>query len=207
MSGRFFLVALCGIAASCATAPDPAPTSQAGAGRYRIPYADGTQVRIFDSFATHRPVGRIDMFGVEGQRPYRVVAAAAGVVMAIQDGFSEQQTGRAAAECRNNYVWIAHPNGEWTNYSHLAHNSATRSAGLSVGDRVAQGAYLGDEAAVGCAQLDHLHFEVAIPAPGRPIDAGGFLTDNEGGRREREPRFCGVRGAMMKDATYRARRC
>jgi hypothetical protein len=49
-------------------------------------------------------------------------------------------------------VWIAHPNGEWTNYSHIAHDPA-KKAGLKVGDWVKAGQYLGDEGAVGRAML------------------------------------------------------
>src|ERR1700761_6906944 len=84
---------------------------------------------------------------------HRVVAAAAGRIVAIQDAYGEQQSGRAAGDCHNNYVWIAHPNGEWTNYSHVAQGSVTKKAKLKVGDEVAAGAYLGDEGAVGCAML------------------------------------------------------
>jgi murein DD-endopeptidase MepM/ murein hydrolase activator NlpD len=178
------------------------------AGLYRLPFADGTQVQVFDDFTTHRPRGRVDLFATGGQGPYRVVAAAAGRIAAIQDSFSEQQSGRAAADCHNNYVWIAHPNGEWTNYSHLAHDSVTKGAKLKVGDQVSAGAYLGDEGAVGCAMLKHVHFEVAVPDSKNPIDAGGFLTDNEDGKRERNPRFCGVPNrTVAKNATYRAVPC
>jgi hypothetical protein len=42
--------------------------------------------------------------------------------------------------------------------------------------------------------LEHVHFEVAVPDTKSPIDAGGFLLDNEGGKRERNPRFCRVSG-------------
>lgn len=180
----------------------------ASAGLYRLPYADRVRIKVFDDFLSHRPVGRIDFFGIDGKRPYRVVVAAAGRIVTIQDGFSEQQSGRAAKDCRNNFVWIAHPNGEWTNYSHLARGSVSKKAGLRVGDRVEAGQYLGDEGAVGCAMLDHLHFEVAVPAADPAIDAGGFLLDNEGGRRERRPRFCGVAGgSVVKGATYVTRPC
>lgn len=175
---------------------------------YRLPFADGTQVKVFDDFFTHRPQGRNDLFAIDGQPPYRVVAAASGRIVAIQDGYSEQQSGRAAKDCRNNYVWIAHPNGEWTNYSHIAHDTVTKKAGLKVGDRVKAGQYLGDEGAVGCAMLNHVHFEVAEPSPVKPIDSGGFLSDNENGKRERNPRFCGVPGGfVVKEASYHARPC
>jgi murein DD-endopeptidase MepM/ murein hydrolase activator NlpD len=198
----FAVAALGGEAAS-----DAGPAS---AGLYRLPFANDTQVSVFDDFMTHRPHGRVDLFATGGHEPYRVVAAAAGRIMAIQDSFDEQQSGRAAADCHNNFVWIAHPNGEWTNYSHLAHDSVTKRAKLKVGDHVSAGTYLGDEGAVGCAMLKHVHFEVAMPDKAKPIDAGGFLTDNERGKRERNPRFCGVTTAthaVLKGETYRAMPC
>jgi murein DD-endopeptidase MepM/ murein hydrolase activator NlpD len=187
---------------------EAAGTDHVSAGLYRLPFTDGTAVKVFDDFTTHRPRGRIDLFAIEGREPYRVVAAADGRIVAIQDSFSEQQSGRAAIDCHNNFVWIAHPNGEWTNYSHLEHDSVTVGAGLKVGDHVTAGTYLGNEGAVGCAMLKHVHFEVAVPDSKTPIDAGGFLTDNDGGKRERKPRFCGVTGGVVvKDATYRASHC
>lgn len=197
---------MCSALAGSATADEPAlPPSK---GIYRLPYADATTVKVFDDFSSHRPRGRIDFFAVDGSKPHRVVAAAAGRVMAIQDSYGEQQSGRAAADCHNNYVWIAHPNGEWSNYSHLAKGSVTGLAKLKVGDEVAAGAFLGYEAAVGCAMLDHVHFEVAVPNEKTPIDSGGFLLDNEGARRERHPRFCHVPAeTVVKGATYPAAPC
>jgi murein DD-endopeptidase MepM/ murein hydrolase activator NlpD len=201
------LVLLLGMSSAVA-ADSPAKATQASAGWYRLPFADGTQVKVFDDFSTHRPVGRVDLFAVDGHPPYRVVAAAAGRIAAIQDSYGEQQSGRAAADCHNNYVWIEHPSGEWTNYSHVAQQSVTKRAGLKVGDHVEAGQYIGDEAAVGCAMLDHVHFEVSVADRAKPIDAGGFLLDNEGGKRERNPRFCGVAGAaVVKGTVYRAVSC
>jgi murein DD-endopeptidase MepM/ murein hydrolase activator NlpD len=199
------------VAASLMLQTSPKAQTTAGPpsqGLYRLPFADGTKVQVFDDFLTHRPVGRVDLFAVGGQAPYPVVAAAAGRIVAIQDGYSEQQSGRAAKDCHNNYVWIAHAGGEWTNYSHLAHDTVTQKAGLKVGDRVKAGQYLGDEGAVGCAMLHHVHFEVAVSDSSARIDSGGFLSDNDGAKRERNPRFCGVPGEMAtKGATYRAAGC
>jgi murein DD-endopeptidase MepM/ murein hydrolase activator NlpD len=175
-------------------------------GLYRLPYADGTRVKVFDDFQSHRPQGRLDLFAISGERPYVIVAAAAGRIVAIRDNFSEQQTGRAATDCRNNFVWIAHEKGEWTGYSHMAQHSVTGKAKLHVGDTVKAGQYLGDEAAVGCAMLEHLHFEVS--APGSAVDEGGFLVNNDKGSRNRSPRFCGVPGeSVVKDSTYIAGPC
>lgn len=177
-------------------------------GTYRLPFADDQAVQVFDDADSHRPQGRVDLFATNGSEPFRVVASAAGRVMAIQDRYSEQQSGRAAESCHNNYVWIAHANGEWTNYSHLAQGTVTKKAHLQVGDVVAGGQYLGDEGAVGCAMLHHVHFEVGVPDMSRPLDAGGFLTDNENGKRERNPRFCGVPGDYAKKgALYTAKSC
>ena len=87
-------------------------------------------------------------------------------------------------------------------------DTVTVKAKLKVGDWVKAGQYLGDEGSVGCAMLHHVHFEVSVPKPGEPIDAGGFLTDNEDAKRERNPQFCGVAsGFAVKGATYVARPC
>lgn len=189
-----------------AAADTPAPIPES-AGTYRLPYADDTHIKIFDDENTHRPIGRVDMTATGGHAPYRVVAAADGKIMAIQDSYGEQQSGRAAADCHNNFVWIAHANGEWTNYSHVRQGSMTKGAKLHVGDTVQAGTYLGDEGAVGCAMLEHLHFEVAVPDAKKPIDMGGFLLDNDGSKRERNPRFCNVTGTVAKDKTYVAAPC
>jgi murein DD-endopeptidase MepM/ murein hydrolase activator NlpD len=191
-----------------AAASDKATEAAPSQSVYRLPFADGTMVKVFDDFLTHRPMGRIDLYAVDGKPPYRIVAAAGGRIAAIQDGYSEQQSGRAAKDCHNNYVWIAHPNGEWTNYSHLAHGSVAGKAGLKVGDRVEAGTYLGDEGAVGCAMLNHVHFEIVVPPKDHPLDPGGFLTDNENGKRERQPRFCGVPDEVArKNQVYKAGPC
>jgi murein DD-endopeptidase MepM/ murein hydrolase activator NlpD len=207
--GKWMSIIVCCCAFGCASmSEETASASAVSQGIYQLPYADTTMIKVFDDFATHRPHGRIDFFAIEGQRPYRIVAAATGRVMAIQDGYGAQQTGRPAAECRNNYVWIAHANGEWTIYSHLAQGSVTELAKLKVGDVVKAGAFIGSEAAVGCAMLDHLHFEVAVPQRETPIDRGSFLLGDERSARARNPQFCNVPGGVVnKDSTYRATPC
>src|SRR5215467_10735361 len=117
---RSLFVCLCFTGITTSLAADEGKIST---GTYRLPFADGTTVKVFDDFSTHRPNPALDLFAIEGHKPYRVVAAADGRIAAIQDSYSEQQSGRPAAQCHNNYVWIAHPNGEWSNYSHVANNS------------------------------------------------------------------------------------
>lgn len=175
---------------------------------YRLPFPDGTHVKVFADFTTHRPPGRLDLLAVGTSGTHRVVAAAAGRIVAIEDRYSKRQTGGPGVVCHQNYVWIAHPDGEWTNYSHLAHGSVTRKAGLKVGDSVKAGQYLGDEGEVGCAMFKHLHFEVAVPDLKNAIDGGGFLEDNGNAKRERNPRFCGVSGRnAIEGMSYTAAPC
>jgi murein DD-endopeptidase MepM/ murein hydrolase activator NlpD len=205
--------ALAGFACAGALAGDfaqPASLPVLSSGVYRLPYADNTQLSVFDDAGSHRPSGAVDLVGEPRTTGtvHRIVAAADGVVMAIRDSHTERQSGRAAALCRNNYVWLAHPNGEWTLYSHMRQGSSSDKARLKAGDEVKAGQYLGDEADVGCAMLSHLHFEVAVPVKEKPIDEQGFITNNEGRERTRIPRFCAVKGEQVrKGALYTARNC
>lgn len=203
------VVVLVGVALASGAIAAEAPTIPASSGVYRLPFADGTEVSVFDDAASHRPVGAVDLVGEPREgKLHRIVAAADGTVMAIQDGFSEQQSGRAASLCHNNFLWLAHPNGEWTLYGHMATGTTSGKAGLKVGDHVRAGQYVGDEGAVGCAMLNHVHFEVAVPQAGDPIDKGGFLNGNEQRQRMRVPRFCDLEEqTVRKDVHYTAAAC
>lgn len=174
-------------------------------GVYRIPYENGTSIKITNDFLTHKPLGRIDMNGAGS--PNKVVAAADGTIRYVVDSFSEQVDSDSGKPCTNNYVWIEHANGEWTKYSHMQKDSSTKKAKIKVGQFVKAGTYLGDEGKVGCASGDHLHFEVGVPKATNPITTtGGFLTDNEGSKRNRVPRICGISGGIFVDGqTYEAR--
>ncbi|WP_454831106.1 peptidoglycan DD-metalloendopeptidase family protein [Pseudoxanthomonas wuyuanensis] len=179
-------------------------------GVYRIPYADGTDIKVTNDHIKHDPPGRIDMSG-KGGGPYRIVAAADGVVRHVVDGFDKRISGckdLAASEKKNNYVWIEHPNGEWTKYTHMTKGSSSGKAKLKVGQSVTAGTYLGDEGDVGCASGDHLHFEVGVPKASDGISTvGGFLTDNDGSKRNRIPRICGIGGNyFVSGQSYQARK-
>ncbi|PSJ43126.1 M23 family metallopeptidase [Allosphingosinicella deserti] len=189
--------------------PPEGRVSRQSEGSYRLPYADGTTLSVFDDADTHRPGGALDLIGEPRTGgPHRIVAAADGTIMALVDRYKEKQSGRAAELCRNNYLWLSHVNGEWTLHSHMRSGSSSAKAGLKVGDKVRAGQYLGDEGDVGCAMLSHLHFEVAVPTAEGPIDARGFLTDNVRRERMRLPRFCSVAGEYVrKDTRYTARAC
>jgi len=184
-----------------------AQTQQPSRGVYRIPYANGTEVRVANDHLTHTPIGRIDMSGRGGDEPYRIVAGADGTIRFIVDNFSARIDSSSGQPCNNNYVWIEHANGEWTKYSHMRQNSTSGKAKLKVGQFVKAGTYLGDEGQVGCASGPHLHFEVGVPRTTDPITTvGGFLADNAGSARNRIPQICGIPNKIFVDGeTYEAR--
>ena len=127
---------------------------------YRLPYEDGTRVRVTRDHRTHQPPVRLDLVGT-GAQTYRIVAAARGTVRYIVDEFSVRQDSRTTRTCNNNYIWLEHPNGEWTKYSHVQFNTVPNT--LQVGDFVQAGTVLGTEGDVGFASGSHIHFEVGVP--------------------------------------------
>lgn len=67
----------------------------------------------------------------------------------------------------NNYVWIEHPNGEWTKYTHMATGSVTAPNGFGwqEGDTIFVGQAIGLQSDIGSATGTHLHFETAAIPP------------------------------------------
>ncbi len=101
-----------------------------------------------------------------------------------------------ACSDHNNYVWIEHPNGEWTKYTHVRMNSVT-SLGHVVGDWVSAGTVIGVQGAVGTT-LEHVHFQVMVPD--NPPDSRDGQT--------RVPLICGIPGNIMyAGRTYTAGPC
>ncbi|WP_137846351.1 M23 family metallopeptidase [Microbacterium sp. 2FI] len=78
----------------------------------------------------------------------------------------------------NNYIWIEHPNGEWSKYTHMDTGTITGAPGnLSVGDTVLVGQALGIESDIGAATGRHLHHEVAVRTDATddtPFNDGSF---------------------------------
>lgn len=174
---------------------------------YRLPYANGSDVAVWQDHTTHSPPGRVDLKGANGSSPYAVVAAHTGVVRLIVDDLTANCCG---GSCGNNYVWLEHPLREWSKYSHLATNSVRGDAGLSEGDVVLAGQFLGWESNVGraCGSGNgvHLHFETGEPDdPANPLQGGngGFLQGTV-----RPPRFCNVAGQnVVQGRTETAAHC
>lgn len=177
-------------------------------GVYRLPYPDGTKVHCTNDHMKHCPRGAIDMSGASGQSSYNIVAAADGWIRSIHDEGTVQCTCENGDNCDNNYVWIEHPNGEWTKYTHVKHNSVD-DLGLQENDWVTRGTVIGKEGTVGCSTGDHCHFEVAVP-----IDTNTLIFDSGGGwidgdwARNLVPVFCSISGnKMVSGVDYIAMDC
>ena len=153
------------------------------AGLYRIGYENNVSLTVNSDVYTHDPLGKYDL--VTGSNDPDIVAAAPGWIRWIEDEFTQscyQEYGNGDVDCcweMNNYVVIEHPNGEWSQYTHIQHNSAD-DLGLAVGDWVTAGTPIGIEGTVGCSTGDHLHFELSRPSDlTHPFDTiGGFLNGN-----------------------------
>lgn len=152
---------------------------------YRLPYQSGITVTVNNDHYTHDPLGRYDLKGSgngsDCSTNYPIVAAAEGIIRRIVDNHSVHGPD-CSSNCTdyNNYVWIEHANGEWTKYSHMKYHSTTVDAGLSVGDQVCAGTFLGYECDIGQASGPHLHFEVRHPNDPANVQistAGGFMSD------------------------------
>ena len=104
-----------------------------------------------------------------------VLAARAGTVLYLQDGFTEGGTDPDLLE-QANLVVVAHSDGTMASYGHLS-----RGIPVSTGDTVAEGDLLGLSGATGFAGRPHLHFHVGqrmLRAPGRTVPVK--LRDREG---------------------------
>ncbi len=196
-----------------------ADTLPVSLGRYRIPYANATTVRASNDHTSHpTTLNRIDLVGQDGA-PYTIVAAARGWLRLIEDDNTlwcpaatggnpnpcgilpstqccERNDNSCNANCRNNFVWIEHTNGEWTKYSHMNTGSVAAN-GHQLNDFVQAGEALGIQGRIGFASGPHLHFEAARPHDGiDSFDSAGFLVgDGDGSstdynRQNRIAAFC-----------------
>jgi murein DD-endopeptidase MepM/ murein hydrolase activator NlpD len=101
----------------------------------------------------------------------------------------EDSTVKGFCQQHNNYVWIEHPNGEWTKYTHMATGSVSREEplgfGWEEGDTILVGQPIGRQSDIGSAGGTHLHFEVAAIPPGTTppfSELGGFISNGSWNR-------------------------
>jgi murein DD-endopeptidase MepM/ murein hydrolase activator NlpD len=132
-------------------------------------------IQGFDGDETHMGSMRYALdIAMPGDTP--VLAARDGVVLYLQDGFTEGGADPHYLE-RANLVVVAHRDGTMASYGHL-------SRGLEVqrGDSVAAGALLGWSGATGYAGQPHLHFHVGVRLLGEPGRTIPIQLDDGRGR-------------------------
>lgn len=215
-------------------------------GIYRIPYADGTSVGVTNDVHNHNnaydmsagvgaeivaaasgwiraivehhgdepnPGDGLDALG----NPY----ADPDVGDALEHACLSNDPGNtvpAGTICSdyNNYVWIEHPNGEYTKYSHVGTGTVSDN-GWSEGDWIEAGEVIGlenDPGAASCGACDpddrayHLHWEVATADnPANDLqwsELGGFIQNGS-----RVPAVvCDIPGnELLAGETYTANPC
>ena len=161
---------------------------------YAVPFGGTARrplIQAFGGGGTHLGSMRYSLdFGMPRGTP--VLAAREGVVLYLQDGFTE---GRADPELleRANLVVVAHEDGTMASYGHLMPGLR-----VSVGDLVGEGELLGMSGRTGFAGQPHLHFHVGLRMlgePGRTIPIA--MRDRDGAPIEL------VDGAMIRPARRR----
>ncbi len=166
---------------------------------YSVPFGGSAArplIQGFDGDETHMGAMRYALdIAMPPNTP--ILAARDGVVLYIQDGFTEGGTDPALLE-RANLVVVAHGDATMATYGHLS-----RGLEVAVGDKVAVGQLLGWSGRTGFAGRPHLHFHVGVRMlgePGRTIpielkgEDGRLLNLSEGtairpARRGPERRF------------------
>jgi murein DD-endopeptidase MepM/ murein hydrolase activator NlpD len=152
---------------------------------YAVPFGGARArelIQGFDGADSHLASMRYSLdFAMPQGTP--ILAARAGIVFYLQDGFT---TGRADPDFleRANLVVVAHSDGTMASYGHLR-----RGLRASVGDTVGVGDLLGLSGATGFVGQPHLHFHVGkrlLGDPGRTIpiklgDRDGHLLSLEVG--------------------------
>ena len=121
-------------------------------------------------------------FGMPEDTP--IVAARDGIVVHVQDGFTEGGSDPDLLE-RSNLVVVGHSDGTLAFYGHLSPGIP-----VAVGDSIREGDSLGRSGATGFAGQPHLHFHVGVRAlgdPGRTVrirlkDSSGQEVQLETGR-------------------------
>jgi hypothetical protein len=188
----------------------PAATLPVSKGVYRLPYANGTVVTVTNDHETHPVQNRLDLAGIQGSGVYTIVAAGDGWIQTIVDTYTLSQCQQSNPACGNNYVWIEHPNGEWSKYSHFQPGSVS-DLGWFPGDWIQSGQALGREGDIGLASGPHIHFEVAVPDdPDNPIGNArfGWLDPNGSFTPEnRIPAFCDINFPVLDGDQYTAANC
>ena len=207
-------------------------------GEYRMPYQDGTVVDVYKDHVTHSSphAYMYDLIAQNGASP-AIVAAAPGWIRFIDDSHEEPTDDNNYVWIEHPYPfcpvdasradWPGKPANydstcipcnrefcnEWTTYAHMSKNSVRDVAGLSEGQWVEAGDFLGYEDQVGMADIGaHLHWHVAvIPPDTQPTHNGYYLeyVDATGIQPEVIPIVChaGGQSVIWRFGVYTAAGC
>lgn len=113
----------------------------------------GTDIALYPDKWRKKWAGQVD-----------VVAAAAGVIDTIVDGYNDNNCSLGGLP--SNQIRLIHVDGSETTYKHLKKNALTSK---QKGDWVAEGEFLGKVASSGNSTAPHLHFHVRDPQ-GNAVD-------------------------------------
>ena len=137
---------------------------------YGLPYPAGTRFRVMQgangSFS-HQGSQAWDWAMPEGTP---IAATRGGIVVDLEEGFSEGGADRDRYYSASNYLFVAHEDGTVAVYRHLRSDGAVPD----IGDEVRTGEIIGYSGNTGFSTRPHLHFEVRRPVGGftyetRPI--------------------------------------
>ena len=131
---------------------------------YTVPFGGSAArplIQGFDGGETHKGAMRYSLDIVMPPNT-PVFTARDGVVLYIQDGFTEGGTDPVLLE-RANLVVVAHSDATMASYGHLS-----RGLEVAVGDTVTVGQLLGWSGRTGFTGQPHLHFHVGIRMLGEP---------------------------------------
>ncbi|MEX2208898.1 MAG: M23 family metallopeptidase [Myxococcota bacterium] len=145
-------------------ATPPAPDSSY---LYAFPFGGSEPRRLaqgVDGSFTHNGRSRY-AFDFEMPKGTPIVAARAGIVLLVIDGFGDGGVARSDRE-EGNGVFVLHDDGTVAGYGHLSAGIAVRA-----GDALAEGDPIGSSGNSGYSKGPHLHFQVNTQAPGDGFDS------------------------------------
>jgi murein DD-endopeptidase MepM/ murein hydrolase activator NlpD len=130
---------------------------------YVLPYAEGQQWEVGNTFGHYTTLnGGVGLYAIDLRMPIgtEVTAARAGLVVAIEEGFSDDDH----LDLHENWVMVRHQDNTVGRYIHLTRNGAL----VDVGDAVDQGEVIGLSGNSGASSRPHLHFDVQTCGPNLP---------------------------------------
>ena len=144
---------------------------------YDLTYARGKAYEVSQGFNGELSHHGIEAYAVDFDLPEGtpVTAAREGLVVRVEEGFSQGGWDRSFKESANTVV-IAHRDGTLSRYVHLQQNSVV----VDPGDWVDAGTLLGLSGNTGYTTGPHLHFDVYSPGPDMKVRTLDFRLRVDG---------------------------